>query len=194
MKMTTHTTQTSTGFPLRARMSGPASAPALPRAAARVRPTFGIALVRLAPIDEAAGLIAVTVVSSARSRTPASIGFLTDAALRGRLSHFDWHSANEIAAIRRALATANGEITIYESWPGLAGCVEFWANFVGLQVHLMAWTCEQCGTAAQERIGGSVGETFPRRCECGKVTHLTIPKYAPTPDPNPSLDRAAGRR
>jgi len=185
-------TQQPPGYPLRARM--PLSPPERSSAGARVtRPTFGITLVRLPAIDEAPGLIAVTVVSSQRSRSPSSIGFLTDAALRGRLSHFDWHSANEIAAIRRALATANGEITIYESWPGLAGCIEFWTNFVGLQVHAMEWTCEQCGTAARELIGGSVGETFPRRCECGKVARITIPKYAPLPEA-PSLDRASGRR
>ena len=187
MKTTSQPTRASTGFPLRARISrtSPGAAAVKPAAAAS-RPTFGITLVRLPPIDEAPGLIAVTVVSSSRSRTPAVIGLLTDAALRGRLSHFDWHSANEIAAIRRALGAPSGEITIYEGWPAMAGCVEFWTNFVGLQVHAMTWTCEQCGTAAHEQIGGSVGETFPRRCDCGKVARLTIPKYAPAPDPIPA--------
>lgn len=147
----------------------------------RIRQTFAIGLARLPRVDESPGLILLTVDCSGRPDAPRRIGILTDAALRGRLAHFDAHSANEIAAIRRALGQESGTTTVYETWSNLAGCVQFWAGFTGLQIRPIAWTCEKCGVATEERIGGSVGESFPRLCRCGQVTKVAVPKYAPEP-------------
>ena len=70
--------------------------------------TFAVLLTRLAKVGESAGLILVQV-DSGEGKTPARIGALTDAALRGRLSHFDLHSANEVATIRQALKRRSGD-------------------------------------------------------------------------------------
>lgn len=153
----------------------------LPRAAPiRVRPaprSFAIGLTRLARVDESPGLILLTVGESTGT-APKRIGLLTDAALRGRLAHFDAHSANEIAAIRRALLLESGHTTIFETWSDLPGCLSFWSGFMGLQIRRIEWTCESCGVAAAESIGGSVGELFPVLCRCGGKTRVAVPKYA----------------
>ena len=146
-------------------------------AGAAARKTFAIVLARLPRIADMPGWISLKVDTTDGARAPARVGTLTDAALRSRLSHFDTHSANEIAAARKALAIDSGEVVLYESWPGLAGCLQFWHSFIGSQIRPVEWICEKCGASARESIGGSTGESFPRRCACGQVTRITIPKY-----------------
>jgi len=137
---------------------------------------FAILFTRLPRIENAPGLILLRVDASRGSEPPTMVGTLTDAALRGRLAHFDLHTANELAAVRKALASDSGEATVYEHWSGLESCLQFWYGFSGSQIRLMAWTCEACGETRRESIGGSVGETFPRLCPCGQATRLTVPK------------------
>ncbi len=141
--------------------------------------TFAIDLSRLPAVENAQGLISFFVNVDGRPTAPAQTGTLTDAALRGRLAHFDAHSANEVAAIRKALAAENGQVTVYENWSGPNGCLQFWHGFIGSQIRPIAWTCETCGTANRDSIGGSVGESFLRRCACGQATRITVPKYGP---------------
>lgn len=141
--------------------------------------TFAIVLNRLPRIADAPGLISLKVNGSGGAGTSTRRCVLTDAALRGRLAHFNAHSANEIAAIRKALAIEEGKATIYENWSGLAGCIKFWYGFVGSQIRPIPWTCEKCGAPNQDSIGGCVGESFLRRCACGEAARLTVPKYAP---------------
>src|ERR1700693_935709 len=83
--------------------------------------TFAILLSRLPAVDNVPGLITFLVDATEAPSASAKAGTLTDAALRGRLAHFDAHSANEVAAVRKALASANGQITVYESWSGARG-------------------------------------------------------------------------
>ena len=146
-------------------------------AVASARKTFAIVLARLPRIADMPGLISLKVDTTEGVKAPARVGTLTDAALRSRLGHFDAHSANEIAAVRKALAIDSGEIILYESWPGLAGCLQFWHSFIGSQIRPVEWTCEKCGAPARASIGGSTGESFLRRCACGQVMRITIPRY-----------------
>ena len=143
--------------------------------------SFSIGLTRLPRVGDAPGLILLTVGESTGA-TPKRIGLLTDAALRGRLAHFDAHSANEIAAIRQALVIESGHTTVFESWTDLPGCLSFWSGFMGLQIRRIEWSCETCGVSASESIGGSVGELFPMLCRCGRTTRVAVPKYASEPD------------
>jgi hypothetical protein len=138
--------------------------------------TFAILLSRLPRIDEGPGLILLMLDGSKGAKPPTKIGALTDAALRGRLAHFDLHSANEIAAVRHALKEDSGQVTVHESWPGLKSCLHFWYGFVGSQMRPIAWNCEKCGTTDKENIAGSVGESFSHRCGCGQVEQITVPK------------------
>jgi hypothetical protein len=138
--------------------------------------TFALLFSRLPKVNRTEGLIALTVEPTGGSEAPRKIGVLTDAALRGRLAHVNLHSTNEIALIRQALSKDCGEVTVYESWSRLDGCLQFWIRFVGSQIRPLAWTCESCGTTARESIGGSVGETFLLRCKCGQVSRITVPK------------------
>ena len=147
------------------------------------RRTYAIGLSRLPRVDESPGLILLTVDSSDSAAAPRKIGVLTDAALRGRLAHFDAHSANEIAAIRRMLSLESGQTTVYETWSTLKSCLGFWSGFTGLQIRPIAWTCDKCGATGEDSIGGSVGESFPLLCPCGQVTKVCVPKYAPEMDP-----------
>ena len=140
---------------------------------------FAIVLSRLPGVDNIPGLISFFVDVSGASGAPAKPGTLTDAALRGRLAHFDAHSANEVAAVRKALSAENGRVTVYESWSGVNGCLQFWHGFIGSQIRPIAWACEACGAANRDSIGGSVGESFLRRCGCGQSTRITVPKYGP---------------
>jgi hypothetical protein len=150
------------------------------RATQNSQQTFAIALSRLPAVDNAPGLISFLVdITGSGAGAAAKPGTLTDAALRGRLAHFNVHSANEVAAVRKALSAENGRVTVYESWSGAGGCLQFWHGFIGSQVRPITWTCEVCGTANRDSIGGSVGESFFRRCSCGQATRITVPKYGP---------------
>ena len=141
--------------------------------------TFAILLSRLPAVDNVPGLITFLVDGAEASSAAAKAGTLTDAALRGRLAHFDAHSANEVAAVRKALSLADGRITVYESWSGVKVCLQFWHGFIGSQIRPIVWACEACGAANRDSIGGSVGESFLRRCACGQATRITVPKYGP---------------
>jgi hypothetical protein len=144
--------------------------------------TFAIVLSRLPAVDNAPGLISFLVdITGSGASAAARPGTLTDAALRGRLAHFDAHSANEVAAVRKALSAENGRVTVYESWSGAKGCLQFWHGFIGSQIRPIAWACEACGAANRDSIGGSVGESFLRRCGCGQSTRITVPKYGLVP-------------
>jgi hypothetical protein len=141
--------------------------------------TFAIVLSRLPAVDNVQGLISFLVNVDGPSSVPTRPGTLTDAALRGRLAHFDAHTANEVAAVRKALSAENGQATVYENWSGVNGCLQFWHGFIGSQIRPIAWTCEACGVSNRDSIGGSVGESFLRRCACGQATRITVPKYGP---------------
>jgi hypothetical protein len=136
--------------------------------------TFVIRLRRLDQVGGSQGLIQLSVGPSEPTRSPKAMGFLTDVALRGRLAHFSLHSANEIAALRKVLVNGQGQATVYERWPKLADCLRFWHAFVGSQIRRIAWTCENCGKAEGDNIGGSAGEFFLSRCSCGQVQRVTV--------------------
>ncbi|HEY2797421.1 MAG TPA: hypothetical protein VGK26_05990 [Thermoanaerobaculia bacterium] len=135
---------------------------------------FAIRFNRLPKVDNAPGLILLAIDTSNGASPPRRIGVLTDAALRSRLAHYDLHSANEVAAIRKALAQDRGQATTYEGWSGAGSCVQFWHDFVGSQIRPMDWTCEHCSALNQQNVGASVGEAFARACKCGKVKHITV--------------------
>lgn len=111
--------------------------------------------------------------------------------MRGRLASFDAHSANEIAAVRRALSIENGQATVYERWPALEGCLRFWYGFVGSQIRPIEWDCEVCLASNRDSIGGTVGESFPRRCACGHVSLVTVPKTGPAQSAVPARSPVA---
>jgi hypothetical protein len=135
--------------------------------------TFGIFLTRLPKLDETPGLILLTV-GTGGTEPPTRIGVLTDSALRGRLAHFDLHSANEIAKIRQLLKTDSGQATLYEAWSGFESCLQFWYGFFGSQVRPVEWTCEKCAAANREDVASTAGEAFSRACACGQVKSITI--------------------
>ncbi len=141
--------------------------------------SFAIVLSRLPAVEKAPGLISFLVDASGESGVRSRPGTLTDAALRGRLAHFDAHSANEVAAVRKALSIESGQATVYESWPALEGCLRFWYGFVGSVIRPIEWSCEACGKQNRESVGGSVGESFLRRCGCGRASRVTIPNHRP---------------
>jgi hypothetical protein len=140
---------------------------------------FAIVLSRLPAVESVPGLISFLVDSSGGTKVPIKTGILTDAALRGRLAYFDVHSANEIAAVRKALAIESGQVTVYESWPALDGCLRFWYGFKGSVIRPIAWTCEACQKQNRDSVGGSVGESFLRRCDCGQASRVTVPNHQP---------------
>ena len=142
--------------------------------------TFAILLSRLPKVDDAPGLILLMVSPSPGTKTPRRIGTLTDAAVRGRLAHFDLHSANEVAAVRQELKKDRGQATVYENWPSLNTCLQFWYGFVGSQIRPIEWLCERCGAPNRENVGGSVGESFLNVCKCGQTTRNTIAKQMPS--------------
>jgi hypothetical protein len=148
--------------------------------------TFSIVLSRQPAVEKAPGLISFQVDGSGGTRAPSRSGTLTDAALRGRLAYFDAHSANEIAAVRQALAIESGQATVYESWPALDGCLRFWYGFIGSVIRPIESTCDSCGKQNRESVGGSVGESFLRRCCCGHVSRITVPNRQPVPVAVPS--------
>lgn len=148
--------------------------------------TFAIVLCRLPAVDNRPGLISFLISGEEASQPLGRPGTITDAALRGRLAYFDVHSANEIAAVRRALAIENGSTTVYENWPALDGCLRFWFGFVGSQIRPIASACEACGTLNQGSVGGSVGESFLRLCGCGQVSRITVPNRLPPVSASPA--------
>jgi len=136
--------------------------------------TFAITFSRLPRVADTPGLIVLTIDTSSGARAPRRIGVLTDVALRGRLAHYDLHSANEVAAIRQALRPDRGEVTVYERWSNLGSCLQFWHGFASSQIRPMEWICETCASANKADIGASVGESFLRSCRCGKVKRVTV--------------------
>ena len=134
---------------------------------------FAIRFVRQPRVDELPGLVTLSIGGDREAASSRKVGALTDVALRGRLAHFDLHSANEVAAIRKALIADSGQTTIYESWPGLSSCLHFWQDFAGSRVRAVEWICERCAAANREDVGSSVGETFSRACRCGRVKRIT---------------------
>ena len=136
--------------------------------------TFGIRLTRLPRVADTPGLICLTVDAPGTPPAQRRMGNLTDAALRGRLAHYNLHSANEVAAIRQALREEKGEATAFERWSGLGSCVEFWSGFPGSQIRSIDWSCEECGAANRETVGATVGESFLRLCKCGQARRITV--------------------
>jgi hypothetical protein len=133
-------------------------------------------LSRLPRVENTPGLILLRVDASGGATPPTTVGTLTDAALRGRLAHFDLHSANEVAAVRHALAEDSGEATVYENWVALENCLQFWYGFTGSRIRIVAWTCDRCGKTGRQSIGGTVGETLTLLCACGQPLRTTVPK------------------
>jgi hypothetical protein len=119
-------------------------------------------------------LIAVAVEAPIGGKRLARLGSLTDAALRGRLAHFDAHSANEIAALRRALASEGGEFVLTERWPAREGCLRFWYGFIGSKMRPVEWTCEKCASPRRETAGGASGESLFFGCACGQVATFSV--------------------
>jgi hypothetical protein len=161
------TTATRTAADLSVRTAAPASGPV----------SFTIRLTRLAPAGATPGppgLISVAVESADRKRA-ARLGSLTDVALRSRLAHFDAHPANEIAALRRALASEGGEFVLTERWPAREACLRSWYGFTGAKMKLIEWTCEKCSAACRENAGGGPGELFLLVCSCGQTATFPIP-------------------
>ena len=140
---------------------------------------FSIRFVRQPRVDESPGLVALTIGTSTDPTSARRIGAVTDVALRGRLAHFDLHSANEVAAIRKALVADRGQMTVQEGWPGLSSCLGFWQGFAGSRIRTVEWSCERCSAVNRENIGTSVGETYSRACKCGTVKRITTPSSLP---------------
>ena len=135
-------------------------------------PVFAIRLRRLRRADDAVRLISVSIAEG--KGVARRVGALTDVALRARLSHWNLHSANELAALRKALDSPPGEATLYEGWPALASCWVFWRDFVGSKMTRLEWSCDGCQSPAERQVGASRGETVPLLCKCGTVGLKTI--------------------
>ena len=148
----------------------------------RAQQILALKLRRLRAVDETPGLIVLTVDVSQGVDPPRQVGVLTDVALRGRLGHYDLHSANELAAIRKALQPESGQITIHETWSGLGSCLRFWHDFVGSQIRPVEWICEGCSALNRQDVGASVGETSSHSCKCGRIERITTTS---TMAPNP---------
>ena len=134
---------------------------------------FAIRFMRQPRVDDLPGLVSLAIDASPGTAPPRKIGALTDVALRGRLAHYDLHSANEVAAIRKALLMDSGQMTVHEGWPGFASCLRFWQDFIGSRIRSVEWTCERCSAVNKENVGSSVGETYSRACKCGRVKRIT---------------------
>ncbi len=144
-------------------------------AVARTGPSiFAIRLTRLARAGDPPGLIAVAVASGPEGKRAVRLGNLTDAALRGRLAHFDAHSANEIAALRRALAVEGGQFVLNERWPARDGCLRFWYGFIGSKMRAVEWACEKCAAPCRETAGGAAGESLVLVCSCGQTATFPV--------------------
>jgi hypothetical protein len=141
--------------------------------AAKTQQIFALRLRRLPRVDDMPGLVTLSISGSAAADPARKVGDLTDIALRGRLAHFGAHPANEVAAIRRALQSDDGQITVHEAWPGLGSCLKFWIDFTGSQIRQVEWKCERCQALHSDNVGANVGETYSRACRCGRVTRVT---------------------
>ena len=146
----------------------------------KAQQVFSINFSRLPRVDGSPGLVLLTIAPPGERAPARRIGFVTDVALRGRLAHFGIHSANEVAAIRRALGPDNGQVTVSEGWSGLGSCIQFWHDFVGSQIRPVEWTCEKCTALNRVDVGASVGETFSRACRCGTIKRITTVAYLPS--------------
>jgi hypothetical protein len=140
----------------------------------KTQQVFAIAFRRLPRVDDLPGLISLTIDSDGGARPSRKMGSLTDVALRGRLAHWDLHSAIEVAAIRRALGADQGQATVHEGWSDLESCLRFWQGFAGSVIRPVEWTCGRCSAVHRESLGASVGETVSRRCQCGTIKRLTF--------------------
>jgi hypothetical protein len=145
----------------------------------KTKQVFAITCSRLPRVDDSPGLVFLTIEGSDGLRAPRKVGAVTDVALRGRLAHFDLHSANEVAAIRQALRADDGQVTVHEGWSSLGSCLQFWHDFVGSQIRPVEWTCEKCASPNRVEVGASVGETYSRACSCGRVKRITTAAYLP---------------
>lgn len=139
---------------------------------ANSRVTFDIALQRLPSPAPWPGLIDLAVRRAGESGRAARLGSLTDAALRARLAHFDAHSANEIAALRKALQPEGGEFALTESWKDRDEFLRHWYGFLGSTVHSIEWKCDACGDAGIARLGRAAGETVHVRCARGHAVAI----------------------
>lgn len=137
-------------------------------------PVFAIRLRRLRRAGDAARLVAVSIADSGRNGVARRIGALTDVALRARISHWNLHSANQVAALRKALDGERGEATLHEGWPALADCWHFWRDFVGSKITRLEWSCAGCRNPAERQVGAIRGETVPLACKCGTVGRMTV--------------------
>jgi hypothetical protein len=144
---------------------------------------FSIRCSRLPSVDANPGLVLLVIDGADAMGRPRQIGAVTDVAFRGRLAHYDLHSANEVAAIRKALRPNDGEVVIREGWSDLGSLLHFWHDFVGSRIRPIAWSCESCAASYRENVGGSVGETFSRACRCGRVARITVASDLPSMRP-----------
>ena len=140
---------------------------------------FSIAFNRLPRVDDLPGLVSLTIDDTNGARPGKTIGALTDVALRGRLAHWDNHSAIEVAAVRRALGPDYGRAAVFEGWSDMGSCVRFWHDFAGSTIRSLEWTCGRCSEVHREEVGASVGEVLSRRCQCGTIKRVTITAYLP---------------
>lgn len=140
---------------------------------------FALKFSRLPKVDDTPGLVLLTIDVSNGVGPLRKVGALTDVALRGRLGHYDLHSANELSAIRKALQLDRGQVTVHEGWSGLSSCLKFWHGFIGSQIRPVEWTCEECAALNRENVGASVGETYSRACKCGKIERITTTSHLP---------------
>lgn len=145
----------------------------------KTRQVFALKFCRLPKVDDTPGLILLTIDLSRGVGRPRKVGVLTDIALRGRLGHYDLHSANELAALRKALQPDRGQVTVHEGWSGLSSCLRFWHDFAGSQIRPVEWICEVCAAVNREDVGASVGETYSRACRCGRIERITTISLLP---------------
>jgi hypothetical protein len=134
---------------------------------------FSIRCSRLPSVDANPGLVLLVVDGADAMGRPRQIGAVTDVAFRGRLSHHDLHSANELALIRQTLRRDEGEVVLREGWPDLGSLLRFWHDFIGSRIRAFEWKCESCAASHRENVGASVGETFSHACRCGQVARIT---------------------
>src|SRR5512143_2274310 len=157
------------------------------------RPPFAILLSRLPGVASSPGLISFSIETDPK-RTSGREGMLTDAALRSRLAYFDAHSANEIAAIRKALSADYGKTIVYEDWPQLESCIRFWYGVTGSKIRPIESICESCGKPDRGSVGAIIGETFLRLCGCGRISRITVSSSLPAAAAPAATQKNSGDR